>query len=379
MKANGIKTAALLFTSVSLSVPSVALTQTVTTEHHSFVVETLVDNLKYPWGLAFLPDRSILVTERPGRIRLLENGKLSTPLAGLPDITAGGQGGLLDVAVPPDFTEEGYIYFTFSEPSADGRTYGTALARAKLDRGSKPRLIGTEVIFSQNLKTRTKRHFGSRIVFAPDGTLFLTIGDRGDRPRAQDKTDHAGSVIRLNRDGSIPDDNPFQGQGDAAPEIWSIGHRNPQGATWNKQTQSLWIVEHGARGGDEINHPKKGLNYGWPVISYGRHYSGLPIGEGRSKPGLEQPIHYWDPSIAPSGLAYYDGDAFPNWRGNLFVGALKDRMLVRLELDGTRVVHEEQFLKRTLGRIRDVNQGPDGYLYLLTDDDDGAIVRLKPE
>ncbi|WP_350335025.1 PQQ-dependent sugar dehydrogenase [Coralliovum pocilloporae] len=361
------------------ALPARAAGVEIKTEDYTLIADKIADNLDHPWGLAFLPDQSMLVTERRGRLRHVKNGVVSAPLKGLPRIADGGQGGLLDVAVAPDFNQTRHIYFTFSEPSKDRRSFGTALGRARLNLSPTPHLTEATVLFSQNRKTRTRRHFGSRIVFAPDGTLFLTIGDRGDRPRAQDPRDHAGSVIRLNRDGSVPKDNPFADGRDGAPEIWSIGHRNPQGATWHKGENALWTVEHGARGGDEINRPRKGLNYGWPVISYGRHYSGLPIGEGKRKSGLEQPLYYWDPSIAPSGLAYYDGTAFKKWQGNILVGALKDRMLVRLKLNGSRVVHEERILKRRFGRIRDVRQGPDGLVYLLIDDDDGAIIRLSPK
>ncbi len=350
----------------------------IATEKHAILVEPVVDGLSHPWGLAFLPDGSSLITEKPGRLRHLTTAGLSAPIAGVPKVLYSGQGGLLDVAVDPGFSRNQLIYLSFSEPSvADGKA-GTAVARANLELTPTPRLTNVRVIFSMNRKSETRHHYGSRIVIAPDQTLFITLGDRGDRPRAQDPFDHAGSIVRLNPNGSIPVDNPFADGKKAAPEIWSIGHRNLQGATLHKGTGALWTVEHGARGGDEINHPQAGRNYGWPVISYGRHYSGGKIGVGTHKEGMEQPVYYWDPSIAPSSLAYYDGVAFPGWRGNLFVGALKDQMLVRLELAGEEVVHEERLLKGEFGRIRNVRQGPDGFLYLLTDSNNGQLLRIRP-
>lgn len=347
-------------------------------EHYTLNVETVVDGLERPWGLAFLPDGSFLVTERPGRIQHVKNGVLSKPVSGVPKVAATGQGGLLDIAISPDFETSKQIFFSFSEPAEDSNLRGTALARARLELTPEPNLQDLKIIFRQNRKTGTSRHFGSRIVFRPDGTLFLTIGDRGDRPSAQDPFDHAGSILRLNPDGSVPADNPYADGKDAAAEIWSIGHRNPQGAGLHPQTKDLWTVEHGARGGDEINRPRQARNYGWPDISFGRHYSGSKIGAGSQKDGLEQPVYYWDPSIAPSGLTFYDSDIFSKWRGNLFVGALKYRMLVRLELADGKVQREERMLEGVFGRIRDVRQGPKGYLYLLTDEPDGKILRLEP-
>lgn len=347
-------------------------------EKHTFRVKIIAENLEHPWGIAFLPDNSILVTERGGQLRHVKDGDLSAPIPGLPEIAANGQGGLLDIAVSPTFSTTQWIYFSFTEPSKDDDVQGTALARARFIQKPKPHLEDLQIIFSQNKKTDTWRHFGSRIVFHPDGTLFLTIGDRGDSTRAQNPRDHAGSVLRLNPDGSIPADNPFINEKNAAPEIWSTGHRNPQGATLHPLSNELWTVEHGARGGDEINKPIKGKNYGWPAISYGRHYSGFKIGSGTHKAGMEQPIFYWDPSIAPSGLSFYSGDIFQNWQGNLFVGALKDQMLVRLEMDGENILHEERLLNNKFGRIRDVRQGRNGYLYLLTDESDGKILQIIP-
>ncbi|MEM8838864.1 MAG: PQQ-dependent sugar dehydrogenase, partial [Pseudomonadota bacterium] len=333
-------------------------TRQFSSDAHDFRVEVLTNALANPWGMAFLPDGRILITEKSGRLRLFANGQLSDPLSGLPDIAAVGQGGLLDVAVDPDFNDNQMVYISYSEPGDGG--YGTAVLRGRLgERG----LSDTEVIFQQNRKTSSGRHFGSRFTFARDQTLFITLGDRADRPSAQDPFDHSGSVVRINRDGSIPSDNPFVDGKDALPEIWSIGHRNVQGADLHPDTGELWTIEHGARGGDEVNLPEAGKNYGWPVISYGRHYSGAKIGVGVAQEGMEQPVHYWDPSIAPAGSSFYDGDLFPEWRGNLFVSALKFQLLARLEFDGEKVVREERLLEGEYGRIRDVETGPDGALY----------------
>ena len=360
------------------SAPVTGEAQNFKTEKHDVVVETVAGGLDHPWGLAFLPDRSLLVTERSGALRLTAPGGALRNVAGTPRVWAEGQGGLLDVAIDPNFSRNRLIYLSYSEPSANGRGAGTAVGRGRLVLAARPRLQDFSVIFRQTKKTDSGRHFGSRLVFAPDGTLFVTVGERGNRRRAQDPFDHAGSVIRINRDGTVPKDNPFADGRKALPEIWSIGHRNPQGAIWNPDTNSLWTVAHGARGGDEINRPRAGSNYGWPVISYGKHYWGGKIGEGPWKPGMEQPVYFWDPSIAPSGFAYYGGDQFPGWRGNLFVGALKFQLLVRLEVSGGRVVREERLFKNEFGRIRDVRQGPDGNLYMLTDASNGRILRVKP-
>ncbi|MGH6946609.1 MAG: PQQ-dependent sugar dehydrogenase [Kiloniellales bacterium] len=337
-------------------------------------VATVAEGLVHPWGLAFLPDGRMLVTERPGRLRIVApDGSLSEPLAGLPEVHVGGQAGLLDVALDPGFAENRTIYFSFAEPGEGGA--GTAVARATLMPGA---LADVEVIFRQLPKLGGNNHWGSRLVFAPDGTLFVTTGDRRQEERAQNLEMHQGKVIRIHPDGRIPDDNPFVGRPDAKPEIWSYGHRNIQGATRHPETGALWIVDHGARGGDEVNVPEAGRNYGWPVITYGRDYTYLPIGEGTHKEGMEQPLYYWDPSIAPSGLAFYTGDRMPEWKGDLFVGALAGRLLARLELDGKRVVGEERLLTDLGERIRAVVDGPDGYLYLLTDSDEGRILRLGP-
>jgi len=344
-----------------------------------FKVETVVSDLEHPWGMAFLPDGRILVAERAGRLRIVERGELlASPVAGLPAIEPIGQGGLLDIALHPDYQNNGWLYFSYAEPAEGFFTndYGTAVARAKLDGN---RLKELQVIFSMNKKSGGGRHFGSRLIFDRDNFLYITTGDRGERERAQDLGDHAGSVIRLHDDGRIPADNPFVKTEGTRAEIYSYGHRNPQGMALHPTTGEVWLHEHGPQGGDEINRILPGRNYGWPVITYGKNYvTGTRIGEGTHKSGMEQPLYQWTPSIAPSGMAFYSGDAFKEWRGNLFVGALKFQLLVRLELDDHKVVNEQRLLERQLGRIRDVRNGPDGLLYLLTDADEGAIVRLLP-
>lgn len=339
--------------------------------------ETLADGLEHPWGIAFLPDGSAVVTERAGRLRLFSQGRLSPPLDGVPRVATIGQGGLLDVAPAGDFETSRTLFLSFSEPGPGGA--GTAIARARLVReGDAARLADVETIFSMNRRTGAGRHFGSRIVPAPDGTLFFTIGDRGEMERAQDVSDHAGSVLRINPDGSVPSDNPFLDTPGAAPEIWSIGHRNPQGAVFDPVTGALWTVEHGPRGGDEVNRPEPGRNYGWPRVSYGRHYSGRGIEMGAEAPGFEPPKHYWDPSIAPSGMTVYDGDMFPEWRGDFLVAALAFQLLARLERDDAgEIVGEERLLEGAFGRLRDVEVAPDGSVWLLTDEADGRIIRLS--
>jgi glucose/arabinose dehydrogenase len=342
-------------------------------------VETFAEGLVHPWGLQFLPDGRLIVTERPGRIRIVgKDGRLSAPVKGVPQVLASGQGGLLDIALGPDFAASGLVYFAYSDPR-DGRN-GTSVARARLvmeeDGG---RLADLKVIFRQEPGASGAMHYGSRLAFARDGKLFVTLGERfHSRDRAQDLTYHFGKVVRINADGSVPADNPFVGKGNARPEIWSYGHRNPQSAAIHPATGKLWTVEHGARGGDEVNIPEAGKNYGWPVITYGRDYTFMKIGEGTAKAGMEQPVYYWDPSIAPSGAAFYTGNLFPEWRGNLFVGALAGQALHRLVLDGEKVVGEEVLLKDLGERIRDVRNGPDGALWLLTDHPDGRVLRVVP-
>lgn len=339
--------------------------------------ETVVGGLEHPWALAFLPDGRILVTERPGRLRIVDtNGRLSEPLAGVPAVHAVSQGGLLDVALDPDFAQNQLVYLSFSEPG-DGGTSGTAVARGRLGNG---RLDNVEVIYRQEPKVRSGGHFGSRLVFSRDGMLFITQGDRQAatfRGQAQQLTSGIGKIVRVNRDGSIPADNPFVGRSDARPEIWSYGHRNVQAAALHPETGLLWTVEHGAMGGDELNRPEKGKNYGWPVITYGRDYSGASIGEGAQKEGMEQPVYYWDPVIAPSGMTFYTGDRYPGWNGSAIVGGMGVRALVRLTIANDRVTAEERYLGGQ--RIRDVQQGPDGLLYLVTDEDDGKLLRVVPK
>ncbi len=341
-----------------------------------FNIVTLTDGLEHPWSMAFLPDGRILVTERPGRLRVIEQGKLNPKaISGLPNIAAVGQGGLLDIVLHPQFKENGWIYFSYAAEGPDGKV-GTEISRARL-KGH--HLSQWRVIFSMTPKTATSRHFGSRLVFDHKNYLYISIGDRGDRPRAQNLSDHAGSIIRLHDDGRIPDDNPFVAVKAAKPEIFSYGHRNPQGMALHPATGQLWSHEHGPQGGDELNMIKKGVNFGWPVITYGVNYgTGSKIGEGNRKLGMQQPEYYWVPSIAPSGMSFYLGDKYLHWQDSLLIGSLKFQQLVRLEFDGRKVIREERYLSRKLGRIRDVRIGPEGYLYLLTDAHNGSLIRLEP-
>lgn len=341
------------------------------------LVERVASGLANPWGLAFLPDGRMLVTERPGRLRVVTaSGTVSPALGGVPRVAARGQGGLLDVVLDPQFAENRLIYLSYAEPRSDGS--GTAVLRARLNLASTA-LEAPQVIFRQQPSHSGGNHYGSRLAFGPDGTLFVTLGDRYDlRDKAQDLSTHLGKVVRINTDGTVPKDNPFVGRNDARPEIWSYGHRNSQSAAIHPLTRKLWTVEHGAKGGDEINVPAAGKNYGWPVITYGVDYSGAKVGEGTAKANMEQPIFYWDPSVAPSGMVFYTGDRIPAWRGNLFVGALAGTMLVRLSLDGEKITGEERLLKGLNERIRDVRQGPDGLLYVITDDANGQVLRVRP-
>jgi glucose/arabinose dehydrogenase len=341
-------------------------------------VETVARGLVHPWSLAFLPDGRMLVTERPGRLRIVgRGGALSKPLAGVPRVHTGGQAGLLDVALGPDFAANRTLYLSYVEPRRGGS--GIAVARAVLAREGEG-LEGARVIFRAEPTVRGDLNLGSRLVFGRDGMLYVTVGDRFTyRDQAQALGSDFGKVVRIAPDGSVPRDNPFVGRAGARPEIWDYGHRNPEAAAINPETGVLWTVEHGPRGGDEVNIERAGVNYGWPVITYGIDYNGEKIGIGTHKAGMAQPIHYWDPSIAPSGMAFYTGSLFPAWRGSLFVGALKAEMLVRLTLSGDRVTGEEHLLRRSVGqRIRDVRQGPDGALYLLTDEAAGRILKLVP-
>ncbi len=347
---------------------------TLRTEAHAVRVVTLTRGLSHPWGLAFLPDGGMLITERPGRLRQFRDGRLGPPVEGVPEVLARGQGGLLDVAIHPDFASNRLVYLSYSGLGRGGA--GTEVARARLDGN---RLVGLEVIFAVAPKTRGTLHYGSRLLFTPDGLLYITIGERGDlMHEAQNLDNHLGTVVRLRDDGRVPADNPFRDRAGARPEIYSYGHRNPQGMARNPTSGAVWINEHGPRGGDEVNILRAGANYGWPRITYGINYSGTVISEHTALPGMEQPVVYWDPSIAPSGMAFYTGERFANWRGNLFVGALAHQHLRRLVLDGDKVVAQEAMLGELRERIRDVRQGPDGLLYLLTDDYDGRLIRLEP-
>ncbi|WP_436289147.1 PQQ-dependent sugar dehydrogenase [Variovorax paradoxus] len=343
--------------------------------------ETISTGLENPWGVAFLPGGRFVVTERAGRLRLIAaDGKIGAPITGLPPIAAGGQGGLLDVLADSGFDKNRTLYFCFSEPAAGGGSgNGTALASTQLSADG-TRLENLKIIFSQQPKVASRNHFGCRIVEARDGTLFLTLGDRFSRKEDAQKLDnHLGKVVRIAKDGSAPKDNPFVGRAGALPEIWSYGHRNGQGAALGPDGR-LWMTEHGPQGGDEINIPQAGRNYGWPVITYGENYGGGKIGEGiTARDGMEQPLHYWVPSIAPSGMAFLTSDRYgAAWKGNLFVGSLKFGYLDRIELKDGKVVAEHKLLADDRARIRDVKQGPDGLLYVLTDESDGKLLRLRP-
>jgi aldose sugar dehydrogenase len=340
--------------------------------------ETVAGGLEHPWAVAFLPQGRFLVTERPGRIRVVEpNGRLRAPVAGVPSVVAAGQGGLLDLQLDSGFAANRILYFCYSEPGSRGNS--TALARAKLS-ADESRLEDMKVIFSQKPKFASNMHFGCRIVEARDGTLFLTLGDRFRRMQdAQTLDNHHGKVVRINKDGSPAAGNPFAARSGALPEIFSYGHRNSQGAALSPDGK-LWMHEHGPQGGDEINVPRPGRNYGWPIVTYGENYGGGKIGDGlTSKEGMEQPLHYWVPSIAPSGMAFLTSDRYgPAMKGNLFVGSLKFRYLARLELAGERIVREHKLLSGG-ERVRDVRQGPDGLLYVLTDSPSGSLLRLLPQ
>ena len=337
---------------------------------------TVAEGLEHPWGIAFLPDGRALVTERPGRLRIVaQDGKVGPALEGVPAVDATGQGGLLGLALDPDFASNRLVYLSYAEPREGGN--GTSVARGQLGESG---LSDVEVIFRQQPTVPGRHHFGSRLVFARDGRLFVALGERNsERARAQTLDSHIGKVVRIERDGSVPADNPFVGRAGAMPEIWSYGHRNIQGAALHPGTGELWTNEHGPKGGDELNRTLAGLNYGWPKVSYGVEYSGATISESPTAPGIEPPVHYWVPSIATSGLLFYTGDRFPEWRGNAFVGGLKSKQLSRLELDGDKVVREDVLLRGVIDqRIRDVVQGPDGLIYLLTDEDNGRLLRIEP-
>lgn len=340
--------------------------------------QTVAGGLEHPWGVAFLPQGRFLVTERPGRMRVVEaDGRLGPALAGVPPVAARGQGGLLDVVTDSAFATNRQVYFCYSEPAASGDGNSTALAKARLSDDS-TRLEQVQVIFSGKPKYASTFHFGCRIVEAPDGTLFLTLGERNRRMQdAQTLDTHHGKVVRIQKDGGVPKDNPFVGRAGTLPEIWSYGHRNVQGAALGPDGR-LWTHEHGPQGGDEINLPQAGRNYGWPAVTFGENYGGGKIGEGTAKAGMEAPLHYWVPSIAPAGMAFLTSDRYGSgWKGQLFVGSLKFGYLARLELADGKVAREHKLLEG-VGRVRDVRQGPDGWLYLLTDSPDGKLVRVQP-
>jgi glucose/arabinose dehydrogenase len=373
-------TALLLVAATNVSAQAPVIPST----HHDYRVVTVAEGLINPWSIAFLPSGDMLVTERPGRLRIVRDGRLlPDPVPGVPDVLAQGQGGLLDVVAHPDFASNRLIYLSFSKPVPGEEGATTAVVRGRFDND---RLTDVEEIFEA--VSRGRGHYGSRIAFDGQGHVFISVGDRqapstGDLEAhpAQDLSNHHGTIIRLHDDGRVPDDNPFVGQAGARPEIWSYGHRNAQGLAVHPETGDLWANEHGPQGGDELNRVTPGANYGWPVIGFGVNYrSGTTIHEGTHREGMESPIHVWVPSIATSGLLIYTGDRFPRWRGNMFVGGLAGEQLARLELDGTTVRHEET-LARGMGRIRDVRQGPDGYIYLAIDHRGGeptSIVRLEP-
>lgn len=341
---------------------------------HAYRAEVLFEGLEHPWALAFLPDGRMLVTERSGRLNLLDPRDSSwQQIAGVPEVAAVGQGGLLDVALHPGFEDNGWVYLSYAAWHEGG--LATHVGRGRL---AGDHLEDFQLLFRAEPALGSGQHFGSRLVFDGDGHLFVTVGDHGVRDSAQDLGTHMGTVIRLTDAGQVPGDNPFAGEAGARPEIYSYGHRNPQGMTLHPQTGVLWLHEHGPRGGDELNLPRPGLNYGWPEVTFGSEYSGPPIGLEPPQPGFEPPIHHWTPAIAPSGMAFYEGDQFPAWRGDLFVGALVQRRLLRLRLVGGQVIEQEPLLSDLQWRIRDVRSGPDGYLYVLPDEPVAALIRLVP-
>ncbi|SHI20502.1 PQQ-dependent sugar dehydrogenase [Pollutimonas bauzanensis] len=356
-------------TSASRSFPS---------EKGEIVVSELLTGLDHPWSIAFLPDDSgALITERPGHLRLWQaDGGLSEPIGGVPEVYARSQGGLLDIALAPDFAQSRRVYLSYAEQGDDGKA-GTTAGYGVLSADGR-KLENFTVIFRQTPKLSSGAHFGSRLVFDRQGYLFIALGENNQRPTSQDLDKLQGKVVRLHPDGRVPDDNPFVGKAPARPEIWSYGHRNQQGAALNPWSGKLWTHEHGPRGGDEINIPQAGRNYGWPLATYGINYSGLAIPEaqGTHAGGTEQPIHYWKVSPAISGMAFYDAGRFPAWRRSLFIGALKDQALIRLELDGDKVLREERLLAALDERIRDVRIGPDGYVYVLTDASQGRLLKI---
>ncbi len=362
-------------------IPTIAAAQeTITTEQARISVSTIAEGLDHPWGIAVLSDGAMLVTERSGSLRhIASGGKVGEPISGVPEVDARGQGGLLDITLHPKFTENRAVYLSYSEKGKGGNS--TAVARGRLSEDNS-KLESVQVIFSQKPKVNSTKHFGSRVVFDRDGKLYVGLGERSDeefRGQAQDLNSHLGKIVRLNDDGSVPHDNPFVDRGDALPEIWSYGHRNIQAAAIHPDTGRLWEIEHGPRGGDEVNIPQPGKNYGWPMVSHGVNYDGTPVGTGaKDAPGMEDPIYTWTPVIAPSGMLFYGGRAFPEWKGDLLVGGLRDKSLVRLELEGDNIVGEERMLKELGYRIRDLAESPEGEILVITDEDNGRILKLAP-
>ncbi|WP_029009349.1 PQQ-dependent sugar dehydrogenase [Azospirillum halopraeferens] len=356
-----------------VNLPACAAPGTVDSLSGPIRVETVARGLENPWGMAFLPDGRMLVTERPGRLRVVTaDGAVSEPLAGVPEVFARSQGGLLDVALHPDFASNRMVYVSYAEPGPDGAS--TAVARGRLTETA---LEGVEVIFRMEPKVEGGNHFGSRLVFAPDGNLFVTLGERAKFDPAQDLSNHMGTIVRITPDGAVPPDNPFVGQDGALPEIWSYGHRNIQAAAIEPGTGALWEVEHGPRGGDELNRVVRGGNYGWPLVSWGNHYTGGAIDDPPTRPDLLSPAFYWESAIAPSGMTFYTGDRFPDWRGNVLVGGLRGQTIVRVAIEGEDAREVERLAMGV--RIRDVVEGPDGAVYALSDEDNGAVLRLVPD
>ncbi len=344
-------------------------------EDHAFRLEAVTGGLDQPWGMAFLSDGRVLVTEKSGGLRVVNNGVLQEELiAGVPEVWDSGQGGLLDVAIHPNFDDNQTLYLSYSAPTT-WRGSTTQVARADLNGNA---LENVEVIYTSEPRSFTSRHFGSRMIFDNDGYLYVTTGDRGEIERSQELDDLAGTIVRLHDDGTVPEDNPFVGVDGARPEIFAYGVRNPQGLTLHPETGAVWEHEHGPRGGDEVNLIEAGNNYGWPEVTYGIDYSGIPISSETEAPGITPPLYYWDPSIAPSGMTFYSGSDFPEWQGDLFVGALKYQLIARLDIEDGQVVGEERLIEGEIGRIRDVKQGPDGFIYILTDSSDGGLYRIVP-
>jgi aldose sugar dehydrogenase len=380
LRSSTLPAAVLLAAAAAVAQPAAA-SSVIATRDHTVRVVTVTQGLENPWGLAFLPDGRMLVTERPGRLRVVgKDGRLDpVPVSGLPRVDPQGQGGLLDVALHPQYASNGWIYWTYAQRDERGNN-GTELARGKLAGAPGAyRMTDVQVLFRMGPKTNRGHHFGSRLVWDREGRLYMTLGDRGDMERAQKLDDHAGKILRLTDEGKPAPGNPFEKTAGSRPEIFSLGNRNVQGAALNPVTGALWATEHGPQGGDELNLIKAGTNYGWPVITYGANYvTGTRIGEGAEKAGMAQPVRHWVPSPALSGLAFYNGDKFPKWRGDLLLGALRGQALIRVRLDGEKFVQEEFMLRGQVGRVRDVRVGPDGLVYLLIDHPDGALLRVEP-